>query len=116
MTATNRELLKILERDDTLTQAERTALRQLRRGEPVTASSPVERILRRRAVAERCSCSLRTVDRWVNIGLLPRVLLPGFKRASGVPESAVAALIAGSATATASASANPAATSHEITE
>jgi len=96
MNASNRELLKILEHDDTLTQAERTALRQLRRGEPITATGPTtDKILRRHEVATRCGCGIRTVDRWCSLGILRRVKLPGFVRASGIPESAVLALIAG---------------------
>ena len=98
MNASNRELLKILEHDDSLTQAERVALRQLRRGEPITSTgSTADKILRRRDVAARCGCGIRTVDRWAKLGILPRVKLPGFVRASGIPESAVQALIAGSA-------------------
>jgi len=91
----SRELLKTIERDGTLSADERGALQKLRRGEYLTASEPAARILRRREVAARLSCTMRTVDRWCAIGLLPRVKLPGFSRASGIPESAVAALIAG---------------------
>jgi len=106
MNASSRELLKILEHDDTLTSAEREALRKLRRGDVATPARAA-RILRRREVAERCACTLRTVDRWCAVGFLPRVKLPGHSRASGIPESAVAAMIAG-ATAAASVHERPA--------
>jgi predicted DNA-binding transcriptional regulator AlpA len=94
MNAMTCEMLRTIERDATLTVAEREALRKIRRGDVTASAPPAERILRRREVAARCSCSLRTVDRWVSLGLLPRVKLPGFMRASGIPESAVNALIA----------------------
>jgi len=94
-----REMLKTIEHDGTLSAAEREALRKLRRGD-VTVPALTARILRRREVAARLSCTMRTVDRWCAIGLLPRVKLPGFSRASGIPESAVAALIAGAGTTT----------------
>jgi len=89
-----REMLKTIEHDASLSLAEREALRKLRRGD-VTAPTPAERIMRRAEVATRCGCGIRTVDRWCSLGLLRRVKLPGFVRASGIPESAVLALIAG---------------------
>jgi len=94
-----REMLKTIEHDGTLSAAEREALRKLRRGD-VAVPAPAARILRRREVAARLSCTMRTVDRWCAIGLLPRVKLPGFSRASGIPESAVATLITGAGTTT----------------
>lgn len=93
MTDMTREMLKTIEHDATLSTAEREALRKLRRGD-VTAPAPAARILRRAEVAARLSCTTRTLDRWCSLGLLPRVTLPGFSRASGIPESALAALIA----------------------
>ena len=95
MNTVSKELLKTIERDDSLSPTERESLRKLRSGE-TPSSSPVERILRRREVAERLSVSRRTVDRWCESGYLPRMRLPGHSRSSGVPESAVIALIAGS--------------------
>jgi len=89
-----RELLKVVRHDNTLNAAERTALIALLNGRP-SEPAPTERLLRRREAAARCSASLRTVDRWCAMGLLRRVKLPGFHRASGIPESAVNALIAG---------------------
>jgi len=96
MNEISREMLRMVERDETLTSHEREFIRQLRRGE-TAHSKPVvaEKILRRVTVAERCACTVRTVDRWCSIGLLPRMKLPGHSRASGIPESAVNALIAG---------------------
>ena len=93
-----RELLKTAERDNTLTSGERNMLRDLRRGEHANAPAPAARLLRRREAAARLSCTMRTVDRWCSIGLLQRVKLAGFSRASGIPESSVAALIAGTGT------------------
>ena len=89
-----REMLKTIEHDGTLTAVEREALRKLRRGD-LTAPAPSERLLRRHEAAARCSASLRTVDRWCELGLLRRVKLPGFKRSSGIPESAINSLISG---------------------
>ena len=89
-----REMLKTIEHDASLSPVEREALRKLRRGD-VTAPAPTERLLRRHEAAARCSASLRTVDRWCELGLLRRVKLPGFVRASGIPESAINELIRG---------------------
>jgi hypothetical protein len=93
-----KQLLKTAETDVSLTPAERDALRRLRRGE-VTTPSPAARLLRRTEAAARLSCTPRTVDRWCGLGLLPRVKLPGFARASGIPEASVAGLIASHAAA-----------------
>jgi DNA-binding CsgD family transcriptional regulator len=98
MDARSIELLKLVGADATLTPAEREALRRLRRGE-VTTPSPAARLLRRTEAAARLSCTPRTVDRWCGLGLLPRVKLPGFARASGIPEASVAGLIASHAAA-----------------
>lgn len=94
MNAISRDLLKTIERDDSLTEPEQDALRKLRKGETHLAL-PVERLLRRCEVADRLSVSPRTIDRWCKTGNLPRMTLPGHSRASGIPESAVLALIAG---------------------
>lgn len=95
MNTVSKDLLKTVERDESLTQTERESLRKLRSGE-VSAPATGERLLRRREVAERMSVSRRTIDRWCSTGVLPRMKLPGHSRSSGVPETAIAALIAGS--------------------
>lgn len=100
MTDTTRQMVKAIEGDTSLTQAEREMLRSMRRGE-VEKPPTTERLLRRGEVASRCSCTLRTVDRWVKAGALVKVKIPGFARASGIPESAVNALIAGAVKETA---------------
>jgi hypothetical protein len=98
MNELTRQLLKTIEADTTLAPAEREALRRLRRGE-VATPAPVARLLRRTEAAARLGCCPRTLDRWTRLGLLPRVKLPGFSRASGIPEASVAGLIAGNAPA-----------------
>jgi excisionase family DNA binding protein len=40
-------------------------------------NSPQEKLLRKKEVAERLACSLRTVDRLVNAGRLTRVKILG---------------------------------------
>jgi hypothetical protein len=72
------------------------ALDRIARGQPVEPA-PAARLLRRREAAARLGCCPRTLDRWTRLGLLPRVKLPGFARASGIPEASVAGLIAGNA-------------------
>ena len=94
MNDTTRELLKVARHDNTLTNAERQALVRLLNGDANAVPTPAARILRRREVAARLSCTVRSIDRWCALGILPRVKLPGFSRASGIPESAVIALIA----------------------
>jgi predicted DNA-binding transcriptional regulator AlpA len=74
------------------------ALDRITRGQPVE-HAPAARLLRRREAAARLGCCPRSLDRWAKLGLLPRVRLPGFSRASGFSEAAVAALIAGNAAA-----------------
>jgi predicted DNA-binding transcriptional regulator AlpA len=93
MNSISRELLKTIEKDDSLVPHERDALQKLRRGEVGDSVKP-ERLLRRREVAERLAVTLRTVDRWCKLGHLPRMQLPGHSRSSGVPETAVASMIA----------------------
>jgi predicted DNA-binding transcriptional regulator AlpA len=92
----------ILAADSTITgdvrKAALAALDRIARGQPVDPA-PAARLLRRREAAARLSCTPRTIDRWARLGLLPRVRLPGFSRASGIPESAVCALIASHAAA-----------------
>jgi predicted DNA-binding transcriptional regulator AlpA len=92
----------ILAADSTITgdvrKAVLAALDRITRGQPVE-HAPAARLLRRREAAARLGCCPRTLDRWTRLGLLPRVRLPGFARASGIPEAGVAALIASHAAA-----------------
>jgi len=77
----SKELLKTVERDDSLTPVELESLRKLRIGEAAPAQ-PVERLVRRREVAERLAVTLRTVDRWCKQGHLPRMQLSITRRPS----------------------------------
>lgn len=98
MLATTIKILRSgLEADPTLTPADRTRIMTaLRNGErpskaaPGPAPAPGPRLLRRGEVAQRLSCSLRTVDK------LPirKVKLPGRTRAAGFLESDVNRLLA----------------------
>jgi excisionase family DNA binding protein len=51
--------------------------------QPKPAEQQETRLLRRAEVARRLGCSHRTVDNLARKGSLPRVLLPGRKRAIG---------------------------------
>jgi hypothetical protein len=65
-------------------------------GEPPKAQVPAEsvaRIVRRAEVANRLSCSLRTVDKLAASGILQKRKLPGRKRASGFLEADLIALV-----------------------
>jgi hypothetical protein len=96
MTDTNRELLKLIERDPATTPTERKALHCLHRGDLAAyITAAPDRVLKRAEAAARFSCGLRSIDRWSKIGLLPRVRLPGFSRATGYRESDISRLIAG---------------------
>ena len=55
--------------------------------------SPPTRVLRRRDVADRLQKSTRTVDALAQQGILPRVVLPGRRRAIGYLEKDVRALL-----------------------
>ena len=88
-----------LKSDPSLTPAVRTRLLALLRNgpetpKPETTTERVARIIRRAEVAQRLSCSLRTVDGLAATGVLKKRKLPGRVRASGFLESDVAALIA----------------------
>lgn len=86
----------VLRSDPTVSPVERSRLLALlRQSPPAKTETPVEmvpRVLRRNEVAQRLSCSLRTVDKLP----LAKVILPGRKRAAGFREAEVNALIAGS--------------------
>jgi predicted DNA-binding transcriptional regulator AlpA len=88
-----------LKSDPSLTPAVRASLLALLRNgpetpKPETTGEHVARIIRRAEVAQRLSCSLRTVDGLAASGVLKKRKLPGRVRASGFLESEVAALIA----------------------
>ena len=101
MLATTLQIVKCgLQADPSLTPADRTRLMAvLRNGasavKPETSSERVARIIRRREAAERLSCSLRSIDKLAASGVLPKRKLPGRKRAAGILESDLNALITG---------------------
>jgi hypothetical protein len=73
-----------------------TLIRRPTGDQPLEAVSALEpRLIRRAEAARRLSCSLRTVDKIAEKGLLRRRKLPGHVRASGFLESDLAALISG---------------------
>lgn len=93
------DLLKAgLKSDPTITPSKRAEVLALikRRFEPMesktTETMPV-RILRRKVTAERLSLSLRSVDKLAQQGILPKVTLPGRKRAAGFREEDVIKLM-----------------------
>ena len=96
MLATTIKILRSgLEADPTLTPTDRARiLATVRNHERAPRETPAPgpeppRILRRREVAQRLSCSLRTVDKLD----LPKVRLPGRTRAAGFLESDINALL-----------------------
>jgi hypothetical protein len=93
MTDTNRELLKLVERDPSLTDADRDTLRKIRTG--ALGAQSADRVLSVGQVAERFGRSKRSIALWARAGVIQRVLLPGRKRACGFRESDVVRLIAG---------------------
>lgn len=54
---------------------------------------PLDRVLTRRQVAELLQCTQRTIDNYVNMGLIRRVGIKG--RALGISESSVREFMAG---------------------
>jgi len=56
---------------------------------------PPDKLLRPRECAARLGCTPRTVFNLLKSGALHRVVLPGRKRALGVRESEISALVAG---------------------
>ncbi len=102
LTTTQDAVTAILKADPSVTPIDRSRIiswmRNYGKSEPaaVTAAAPtVPRIIRRAAVADRMSVSLRTVDKYSKMGLLNKHTLPGHKRASGFLAADVDALIQG---------------------
>jgi len=56
-----------------------------------------DKLLRPRVAADRLGCTPRTIFNLLKSGALHRVVLPGRKRALGVRESEISALVAGGA-------------------
>jgi predicted DNA-binding transcriptional regulator AlpA len=54
-----------------------------------------DRVISRKAVAERCGVTTKTISNWCDQGFLTPVTIPGKYRAVGYRESDVDALIAG---------------------
>ena len=100
MLATTIEIIRSgLKSDPSLTPAVRARLLALLRNGPEppsheTTTERVARIIRRAEVAQRLSCSLRTVDGLAASGVLKKRKLPGRVRAPGFLESDLVALIA----------------------
>jgi predicted DNA-binding transcriptional regulator AlpA len=64
---------------------------------PTQPTKPTEpRLLRRAEVARRLGCSVRLVDRLATEGVLPKHRLPNRRRAAGVLEADLIALITAS--------------------
>jgi predicted DNA-binding transcriptional regulator AlpA len=87
-----------LRSDPTVTPADRGRLLALvRNGGTATApAAPTgPRLLRRTEAARMLACSLRTLDSLAAAGTLPRVTLPGRRRAAGFREADLQALIEG---------------------
>lgn len=76
-----------------LSARDRQALLRELTGQPALIES--ERLLRPRTAAERLGVTPRTVFNLLKSGVLHRVILPGRKRALGVRESEISALVAG---------------------
>lgn len=78
---------------------QREILRFLRHGasRSLTKESPPAepRLVRRKEAATRLGISLRTLDKLCQSGILTRRVLPGRKRASGIPLGQIDALILG---------------------
>lgn len=91
MSAQNIEIAKLALQG--LSARERQALLRELTGQP----APVEpdRLLRPRVAALRLGCTPRTIFNLLKTGALHRVVLPGRKRALGVRESEISALVAG---------------------
>ena len=98
MTATTFAAVKgLLLADPPITLDEQIRLRALMPSPaaPAKETSSVARIVRRAEAAKRLSCSLRLIDKLSASGELPRRTLPGRRRAAGVLESDVIALVNG---------------------
>ena len=79
----------ILKSDSTVTPIERNRL--LATEEKPTV--PLDRVISRTKAAKRFGRCARSLDNWVNRGLLKKWHLPGMTRATGFRESEIAALL-----------------------
>jgi hypothetical protein len=88
-----------LKTDPTLSVAERTRLLLIFRNNSKqsppqpTVVDATPKIIRRKKVAERLNCSLRFVDLLACQGILKKCVLPGRKRAVGILESSLLAVL-----------------------
>ena len=98
MTHTLQIIRTALKADPSVAATDRARLLAAIRGGGEQAFKPVkvveQRLIRRAEVARRLGCSLRLVDRLAKDGALVKRKLPGRKRAAGILESDVLALIA----------------------
>jgi predicted DNA-binding transcriptional regulator AlpA len=95
------EIIRVaLKSDQTVTAPDRARLIATLR-QPETPKLPPEystpRLIKRREVAAKLSCSLRNVDALAARGVLARHVFPGRQRSSGFLAADIDALIAGSA-------------------
>jgi hypothetical protein len=96
--ATLKLLNAVLSADDKVTARDRANFFVLlRNGEARPVAAPSEtRLVRRAEAARRLGCSLRLIDRLCHEGRLQKRRLPGRKRAHGILETDLLALLAGS--------------------
>lgn len=98
MTHTLQIIRTALKADPSVAATDRARLLAAIRGGGEQAFKPAkvveQRLIRRAEVARRLGCSLRLVDRLAKDGALVKRKLPGRKRAAGILESDVLALIA----------------------
>jgi hypothetical protein len=98
MTHTLQIIRTALKADSSIAATERARLLAAMRGGGEQVLKPARvvetRLIRRAEVARRLGCSLRLVDRLAKDGALVKRKLPGRKRAAGILESDVLALIA----------------------
>ena len=98
MPSTAEAIRAILKTDPTVTPADRARLLALLRsgaGEKAGTALPESRVLRRGEAARRLGHSTRWLDDLARAGILQKVKLPGRRRAAGVREQDIAALIEG---------------------
>jgi hypothetical protein len=95
--ATYQAINAVLRIDPTINSLERARImRRLEEKDAppvVTPPAAKPKLIKRRQVAERLSCSVRTVDKMAAAGVLTKVLLPGRGRASGFREADLDLLI-----------------------
>jgi len=98
MTHTLQIIRTALKADSSIAATDRARLLAAMRGGGEQVLKPArvveQRLIRRAEVARRLGCSLRLVDRLAKDGALVKRKLPGRKRAAGILESDVLALIA----------------------